>query len=43
MLMSKDEYDSLVEINYLLRPPKNAVRLLSALKSAREGHGLIDP
>ncbi|GAA2955131.1 type II toxin-antitoxin system prevent-host-death family antitoxin [Glutamicibacter sp. BW77] len=47
VLMSKDEYDSLVETSYLLRSPKNAVRLLSALEAAREGqvaeHGLIDP
>ena len=47
VLMSKDEYDSLVETSYLLRSPKNAIRLLSALESAREGnvteHGLIEP
>lgn len=35
VLMSKDEYDALVETSYLLRSPKNAHRLLSALKSAR--------
>lgn len=47
VLMSKDEYDALVETSYLLRSPKNAIRLLSALESAREGqvveHKLIDP
>lgn len=47
VLMSKDEYDSLVETSYLLRSPKNASRLLSALEAAREGQtverGLIDP
>jgi antitoxin YefM len=47
VLMSKDEYDSLVETSYLLRSPANAQRLLSALNSAREGnvaeHGLIAP
>ncbi|MDQ0094765.1 type II toxin-antitoxin system Phd/YefM family antitoxin [Paeniglutamicibacter psychrophenolicus] len=47
VLMSKDEYDALVETSYLLRSPKNAHRLLSALESAREGriveHGLIEP
>jgi antitoxin YefM len=37
VLMSKDEYDSLVETSYLLRSPVNAQRLLSALNSAREG------
>lgn len=47
VLMSKDEYDSLVETSYLLRSPKNAMRLLSALESARAGHvtehGLTEP
>lgn len=46
VLMSKDEYDALVETSYLLRSPANAVRLLSALNAAREGkvieHGLAD-
>lgn len=35
VLMSKDEYDALVETSYLLRSPKNARRLLSALEQAR--------
>ncbi|MDR4533096.1 type II toxin-antitoxin system prevent-host-death family antitoxin [Glutamicibacter sp. PS] len=47
VLMSKDEYDALVETSYLLRSPKNAVRLLAALEIARDGQieerGLIDP
>ncbi len=47
VLMSKEEYDSLVETSYLLRSPKNAVRLLAALESARDGqtveHELIEP
>lgn len=47
VLMSKEEYDSLVETSYLLRSPKNATRLLAALESAREGQaverGLIEP
>ncbi|MFJ6415480.1 type II toxin-antitoxin system Phd/YefM family antitoxin [Paeniglutamicibacter sp. NPDC091659] len=47
VLMSKDEYDALVETSYLLRSPKNAQRLLSALESAREGQvverGLVEP
>lgn len=46
VLMSKDEYDSLVETSYLLRSPKNAVRLLSALETAHDGqikeHGLLN-
>ncbi|GGL97465.1 type II toxin-antitoxin system Phd/YefM family antitoxin [Glutamicibacter arilaitensis] len=46
VLMSKDEYDSLVETSHLLRSPKNAVRLLAALEAARNDqtveHGLIE-
>lgn len=37
VLMSKDEYDSLIETSYLLRSPMNARRLLSALEAARIG------
>lgn len=37
VLMSKDEYDSLVETSYLLRSPENARRLLSAMEQARAG------
>ncbi|AVL98073.1 type II toxin-antitoxin system prevent-host-death family antitoxin [Microbacterium paraoxydans] len=37
VLMSKAEYDSLVETSYLLRSPANAQRLLSALAAARDG------
>ncbi|WP_144882305.1 type II toxin-antitoxin system Phd/YefM family antitoxin [Microbacterium paraoxydans] len=37
ILMSKAEYDSLVETSYLLRSPANAQRLLSALAAARDG------
>jgi len=47
VLMSKTEYDSLMETNYLLRSPKNAQRLMNGNESAREGkvqqHGLLDP
>ncbi|KJC63122.1 antitoxin YefM [Agreia bicolorata] len=47
VLMSKTEYDALVETSYLLRSPKNARRLLSALENARSGgaeeHELIEP
>jgi antitoxin YefM len=37
VLMSKDEYDGLVETSYLLSSPVNAHRLVSALQSARRG------
>jgi antitoxin YefM len=37
VLMSKSEYDALVETTYLLRSPKNARRLISAIESARAG------
>lgn len=37
VLMSKDEYDALVETSYLLRSPENARRLLSSLAEARSG------
>jgi len=46
VLMSKGEYDALIETAYLLRSPKNARRLIDALESARSGdvteHELID-
>jgi antitoxin YefM len=35
VLMSKDEYDSLLETSYLLSSPTNVRRLMSALQSAR--------
>lgn len=37
VLMSKNEYDALVETSYLLRSPKNAHRLMSALDSVGQG------
>lgn len=37
ILMSKAEYDSLVETGYLLRSPANARRLLSALVAVQDG------
>lgn len=47
VLMSKDEYDALVETAHLLRSPKNAQRLLSSLAAVRDGqvseHDLIEP
>ncbi|MCC3271714.1 type II toxin-antitoxin system prevent-host-death family antitoxin [Arthrobacter zhangbolii] len=36
VLMSKDEYDSWMETNYLLSSPQNAQRLLASLTSARK-------
>lgn len=36
VLMSKVEYDALVETKYLLNSPQDAHRLLSALKSVRQ-------
>ncbi len=46
VLMSKGEYDALIETAYLLRSPKNARRLIDSLESARSGdvaeHELID-
>ena len=47
VLMSKGEYDSLIETTYLLRSPKNARRLMNALDQVRAGEveerGLVDP
>ncbi|CAH0250601.1 type II toxin-antitoxin system Phd/YefM family antitoxin [Microbacterium sp. Bi128] len=37
VLMSKDEFDALVETSYLLSSPANAHRLMSALESVRGG------
>ena len=42
ILMSKDEFDSLTETSYLLRPPRNAQRLMSALESARDTRNCAD-
>lgn len=36
IMMSKAEYDSLVETSYLLHSPANAQRLLSAVQSVRD-------
>ena len=35
VLISKDEYDALVETSYLLSSPENARRLMSSLQSVR--------
>lgn len=46
VLMSKAEYDSLIETTHLLRSPANAARLLSALAAAKAGdiveHDLLE-
>jgi antitoxin YefM len=38
VLMSKDEYDSLLETSYLLTSPSNARRLIDAIESTRGRH-----
>lgn len=40
-LISADELSSMMETEYLLRSPKNAKRLLSALKEIEEGRGEV--
>lgn len=40
VLMSKAEYEALVETSYLLRSPRNARRLMSALESVRDDAGV---
>ena len=46
VLMSLDEYNSLVETEYLLSSEANATRIARSMKNAREGklseHELID-
>lgn len=46
VIMSKDDYDALSETAYLLRNPRGADRLLSAIERARRGeteqHDLTD-
>ena len=37
MLISKDEYDSLLETSYLLKSPSNASLLVVAINNARNG------
>lgn len=37
VLMSKDDYDAMVETAYLLRSPANALRLLNSMERARHG------
>ncbi|PZU04719.1 MAG: type II toxin-antitoxin system prevent-host-death family antitoxin [Gordonia sp. (in: high G+C Gram-positive bacteria)] len=37
VLMSKQDYDSLMETQYLLSSPENALRLLQSLAATRRG------
>ena len=39
VMMSLEDYESLQETSYLLRSPKNARRLLSAIKELKGGRG----
>lgn len=39
VIMSLDDYESLVETSYLLRSPKNAIRLFESIKELEEGKG----
>ena len=39
VMMSLDDYESLQETSYLLRSPKNAQRLLEAIKELNGGKG----
>ncbi len=41
VLLSKDEYNSMQETFHLLRSPKNAERLLGAIKSDKAGEGKV--
>lgn len=40
VMVDADEYERLMETVHLLRSPKNAERLLKALKQAQKGEGL---
>ncbi len=39
VIMSLDDYESLVETSYLLKSPKNAIRLFESIKELEEGKG----
>lgn len=39
VILSLDDYESLVETSYLLRSPKNARRLFESIKELEEGKG----
>ncbi len=40
VMLSLEEYNSLVETAYLLRSPKNAVRIFEAISELDNGNGL---
>lgn len=40
VIVSLEEYESLKETAYLLRSPKNARRLITAIDRLEEGHGI---
>lgn len=46
VVLSQDDYNSMVETNYLLRSPRNAKRLLESIERAKKGeyeeHELIE-
>jgi antitoxin YefM len=41
VLISKSEYDSMQETFHLLKSPKNAERLLNAIKDDKAGKGIV--
>lgn len=42
VMMSLDDYNSLMETLHVLRNPRNAERLLTALHNAREGRNVTE-
>jgi antitoxin YefM len=40
-IIAADDYESMVETDYLLRTPANAARLLTAAEEVRRGRALI--
>jgi antitoxin YefM len=42
-LVAAEDYESMVETNYLLQSPVNADRLRGALADVRAGHNLVTP
>lgn len=43
VMMALEDYDSLTETAYLLRSPKNARRILDAVRELDEGKGKVRP
>ena len=41
VMLSLEDYESLVETTYLLRSPKNVKRLLESLSQLDEGRGMV--